>query len=164
MWCNILWWFWAAAGTWAPGWPWDHDGKQPIHLHSFCTHTIILFFSFCVYVLSHCSHVGLFATLWTEAQWAPLSMKFSGKNNRVVSHVLLQGIFLIQGLNPSLLCYLHLLASSLPWVPSGKPHFQFSSVQSLSNIQLFAIPWTAAHQFQYNTQWIAWDFQHFGIK
>ena len=59
-------------------WPtWDHDDKQAAHLHSFCTHTITLFFTFSVCVPSHCSHVWLFATLWTEAHWAPLSMKFS---------------------------------------------------------------------------------------
>ena len=30
--------------------------------------------------------------------------------------------------------------------PPGKPHSLFSSVQSLSRVQLFATPWTAAHQ------------------
>ena len=54
---------------------------------------------------------------------------------------LLQGIFLTQGLNPHLL---HQQANSLPlhylaWI-------QLSSVQSLSCVQLFATPWTAACQ------------------
>ena len=75
---DISWWFWAAAVSWAPGPPWDHDGKQPAHLHSFCAHIVpLLLFTFSVSVLSHCSHVWLFATLWTEAHQAPLSMKFS---------------------------------------------------------------------------------------
>ena len=30
-----------------------------------------------VYVLSHFSHVQLYATLWTGAPWVPLSMGFS---------------------------------------------------------------------------------------
>ena len=43
-------------------------------------------------------------------------------------HVLLQGIFLIQGLNPCLLCLLLWKAGSLPLVPPGKPHFVICSV------------------------------------
>ena len=53
-----------------------------------------------------------------------------GKNNGVGYHFLLHGIFPTQGSNP------HLLYLSC-W---------FSSVQSLSCVQLFATPWTAAHQ------------------
>ena len=44
-----------------------------------------------------------------------------GKNSGVGCHVLLQGIFLSQGLNPHLLCLLHWQACSLPLVPPGKP-------------------------------------------
>ena len=36
-------------------------------------------------------------------------------------HFLLQGIFLIQGSNPNLLCLLHWQAGSLPQAPPGKP-------------------------------------------
>ena len=36
-------------------------------------------------------------------------------------HVLLQGIFPTQGVNPHLLCLLHWQGGSLPLVPSGKP-------------------------------------------
>ena len=42
-----------------------------------------------------------------------------GKSTGVGCHVLLQGIFLTQGLNQSLLCLLHWLAGSLPLVPLG---------------------------------------------
>jgi len=38
-------------------------------------------------------------------------------------HALLQGIFLTQGSNPSLLCLLHSQAGSLPLAPSGKPMY-----------------------------------------
>ena len=45
-----------------------------------------------------------FETLWTLACQTPLSMEFSSKNTGVGCHVLLQGIFLIQGLNLCLIC------------------------------------------------------------
>ena len=44
-----------------------------------------------------------------------------GKGTGVDCHVLLQGIFLIQGSNPSVLYLLHWWAGSLPLVPLGKP-------------------------------------------
>ena len=44
-----------------------------------------------------------------------------GKNTGVDCHVLLLGIFLTQGLNPSLLHLLHCQADSLSLVPAGKP-------------------------------------------
>ena len=45
-----------------------------------------------VWVLSRFSLLWLFATPWTVAHQAPLSMGFSGKNARVSCHALLQGI------------------------------------------------------------------------
>ena len=44
--------------------------------------------------------VRLFATLWTVARQASLSMGFSRQNTGVGSHTLFQGIFPTQGLNP----------------------------------------------------------------
>ena len=49
------------------------------------------------------SHVQLFATPWTVAWQASLSMEFFSKNTGVGSHSLLQGIFPTQELNPGLL-------------------------------------------------------------
>ena len=49
-----------------------------------------------------------FKTPWTIARQAPLSMGFSSKNTRMCCHALLQGILPTQGLNPTLLCLLHL--------------------------------------------------------
>ena len=72
-------------------------------------------------VLSHFSHVRLFATLWTGAHQAPLSTGFSRKNTRVGCHALLQGTFPTQGSNPCLLCFLHWQAEFLPLVPPRKP-------------------------------------------
>ena len=45
---------------------------------------------------------------------------FPDKNTGVGCHFLLQANFLIQGLNPCLLCILHWQADSLPLVPPGK--------------------------------------------
>ena len=45
-----------------------------------------------------------------------------GKNTGVVCHILLQVIFLTQGLNLSLLRLLHWQADSLTTEPPGKPH------------------------------------------
>ena len=45
------------------------------------------------------SCVCLFATPWTVARRAPLSMDFPGKNTGVDCHFLLQGIFPTQGSN-----------------------------------------------------------------
>ena len=72
------------------------------------------------------SVVQLFATPWTAAQQAPLSMGFSRQENWRGCHAFLQGIFLIQGLNPSLLCLLHRQVGFLPLAPSGKPHITSS--------------------------------------
>ena len=67
---------------------------------------IILLLHTCC-MLSHFSHVRLFATLWTIASQVPLSRDSPGKNIGVGCHFLLQGIFLTQGSNPCLLCLLH---------------------------------------------------------
>ena len=60
----------------------------------------------------------------------------------------LQGIFPTHGSDPPLLSLLHWQANSLPLAPPVKPYFeaQFSSVQSLSCVQLFVTSWIAAHQ------------------
>ena len=47
-------------------------------------------------LVSHFSHVLLFAMLWTIAQQTPPSMGFSAKNTGLGCHSLLQGIFLTQ--------------------------------------------------------------------
>ena len=50
------------------------------------------------HALSSCfSRVRLFATLWTVACQAPLSMEFSSKSTAVGCYFLLQGIFPTQG-------------------------------------------------------------------
>ena len=78
--------------------------------------------AFSHYVLSHFSHVRLFATLWSVAYQAPL-WDSPGKNTGVGCHALLQGIFLTRGSNPHLL---HWQADSLSSEPPGKPRLQVS--------------------------------------
>ena len=57
----------------------------------------------CVRVCESLSRVQLYVTPWTVAHQAPLSMEFSGKNTGVGCYLFLQGFFLTQGSNPSLL-------------------------------------------------------------
>ena len=57
---------------------------------------------------------------WTIAHQAPLSSEYS-RQNIGLPWALLQGIFLIQGLNLGLWSFLHWQVSSLPLAPPGKP-------------------------------------------
>ena len=75
-------------------------------------------------VLSHLSHVWFFATLWTIACQAALSMGFSRQEYCSGCHALLQGIFPTQGLNLHLLHLLHWHVGSLPLMPPGKLQIQ----------------------------------------
>ena len=63
------------------------------------------------------SRVRLFATPWTVAYQAPLSMEFSRQETGVGCHFLLQGILLTQGSNLGLLYCRQML---LPAEPPGK--------------------------------------------
>ena len=60
-----------------------------------------------VYTMEYCvctlGCVRCFATPWTIAHQAPLSMGFPGQASGAGCHFLLQGIFLTEGLNPDLL-------------------------------------------------------------
>ena len=57
----------------------------------------------CACVLSCFSRLQLFATLWTVACQTPHLWDSPGKSSGLSSHVLLQEIFVTQGLNPGLL-------------------------------------------------------------
>ena len=63
---------------------------------------------------------------WTVACQAPLSMRFSRQEYWSRLHFLFQAIFLIQGSNQHLLCFLHRQAGSLPLSHLGSP-FTLSS-------------------------------------
>ena len=68
------------------------------------------------------SRVSLSVTPWTVGPQAPLSMEFSRQEYwSGVPLPVLQGIFLTQGSNPSLLCLLHWPVDSLPLNHVGNP-------------------------------------------
>ena len=83
------------------------------------------------------SHVWLFETPWNVAHQVPLSMGFSRQEYCIGLPFPSPGHFLTQDLNPGLLHCRQILY---------REEFQFSSVQSLSCVRLFATPWATAHQ------------------
>ena len=87
-------------------------------------------FSFNMCVLSCFSRVQLWTVegfgLWPARLLCPWDSP--GKNTGVGCDALLQGIFPTQGLNPTLLCLLHLQVDSLPLAPPGKPSFNTSGL------------------------------------
>ena len=85
-----------------------------------------------VCVLTHFSHVRLFAVLWIVACQAPLSTGFSRQEYWMGGHAPLQGIFPTQGLNPCLLCLLNWQAGCLPLVPPGKRNLSMTAFKETS--------------------------------
>ena len=96
------------------------DGQILLFLKSFPDDSKV-----CARVLSH---VWVFATLWTVAQQAALSMGFSRQEHWVGSRALLQGIFPTQGLNPGLL--LHWMEILYHLSHQGSPEKISTSVQN----------------------------------
>ena len=96
------------------------------------------------------SHVQLFATLWTVAQQAPLSMGFSRQEYWSALPFPSLGHLPDPGLSPCRLHLLHcrwLLYHLSHWGMQLLSHYhQFSSVQSLSPVWLFVTLWIAAHE------------------
>ena len=78
---------------------WREISHRNLYVLSDCCNNGIFIF----YNSVSCSLAKLFATLWTIACQAPLSMDFPVKNTAVGCLSLLQGIFLTQALNPGLL-------------------------------------------------------------
>ena len=67
-----------------------------------------------------CCVLRCFRRVWLCESWTPLSNEYS-RQNIGLPWALLQGIFLIQGLNLGLWSFLHWQVSSLPLGPPGKP-------------------------------------------
>ena len=79
-------------------------------------------FVFCVWVLSHFNHAPLFATPWTVAKQAPLSMGFSRQEYWSGLSSPSPGDLPDPGTEPaSITVCLHCQAGSLPLAPPGKP-------------------------------------------
>ena len=64
-----------------------------------------------------------------------------GKNTGVGCHALLQGIFLTQRSNLSLLCLLHWQVGSLPLAPPGKPMFISTTAKQEWKREVRCITW-----------------------
>ena len=77
-------------------------GNKVLKYHTFQLkyHT----FSVLACMISQFSHVRLFATLWTVDFQVLYPQDSPGKTTEVACHVVLQGIFPIQGLSPHLIC------------------------------------------------------------
>ena len=72
------------------------------------------------------------------------------KNTGVGCHGLLQGIFPTHGSNPGLLhCRQILYHLSNKGIPKNVLSVQFSSVQSLSRVRVFAAPWNVLSRQEY---------------
>ena len=106
---------------------------------------VYIYIYICMYMLS-CS----LQSCPTIAHQAPLSMGISRQNTRVCRHALFQGIFLIQGLNSSLLYPLHLQVGSLPLVPPGnlyiktnnnKPIIQIATLSRVKEVTIIPGYW-----------------------
>ena len=113
-----------------------------------------MFYTTCVFSCSVVSR--LFVTPWTLASQAPLSKEFSRQEywSGLGCHFLLQGTFLTQGLNLSLLHLLHWQADCLP----GKPNkciLNFANemglLQIFKNIEIDVYPWNTLTSREYVT-------------
>ena len=89
------------------------------------------------------SHVGLFATPWTVAHQAPLSVGFSSQEYWSGLPFLSPGICLIQGSNPHLLPLLYWQVDSLPLSYLGSP------CVSIANPNFFKLVLTSYIFFQH---------------
>ena len=113
----------------------------------FCVVKMFFFFFFLIACMLLCvcvwslSHAQLFATLWTVACQAPLSMQFL-KNTGVGCHCFLQGIFPTQGSKQHFLhctAFLALQENSLPTEPLGKHSMLMTSgiIQMWNQVRIF---------------------------
>ena len=77
-----------------------------------------------VILLLYCLISSVLSDSLQPMDCSPPGSSIPGKNIGVGCHTLLQGIFLTQGLNLSLLCLVHWQAGSLPLMPPRQPSNQ----------------------------------------
>ena len=126
-------------------------------------HFSVTLFLSCVpvrwYLLTHCKHFQQHKvqrqinnntqstlsclTLWDPMDCSPPASPIHGDSSGKYSGVsAMQGIFLTQGLNPCLLCFLHWQADSLPLVTPGK--LATTQIPSPDLILCWVFFWTCA--------------------
>ena len=100
-------------------------GKRLSGIHK-TSHSTPLIVNKCIHAKSHQLYPTLWVGLWVIPNYShPGSCVNEILQARVVCHFLLQGIFPTEGLNPHLLCLLHLQAGSLPLHHLGSPTYLF---------------------------------------
>ena len=77
-----------------------------------------------------------------------------GKNTEVGCHARLQGIFLTQGSNPSLLCLLHCQVGSLRLAPPGKSVLVSYSTKKKNNTE---VQWTLFFNLEHSRCQVMWN-------
>ena len=101
------------------------------------------------------SRVWLFATPWTAAGQASLSITNSQSSLKLMSiksvmpssHLILcRPLLLLPPITPSIRVFSNESALCIRWPKYWSFSFSISSVQSLSHVWLFATPWIAARQ------------------
>jgi len=99
----------------------------------------------------HC--IGLFATLWTVAHQASLSVGFSKQEYWSGLPCLFQGIFLTQRLNPCLLQYIPQEYSMLATLPHQRVTIPFlkNEYNSGNSAQCYVAAWMGGH---FGGEWI----------
>ena len=85
-------------------------------------------------MLSPFSCARLFATPWTVAHQAPLSMGFSRQEYWGGLPCLPPGDLPNPGIEPTSLCLLHWQVGSLPLAPPGNPHYQRNANQNQNEV------------------------------
>ena len=113
----------------------------------------------CAWVLSRLSCVLLFATPWTVAPQAPLSMGFPRQDTEVGCHAHLQGVFPTQGSTPHLLHLLNRQAGSLALSHLGSPRWVVTGGHLFvggPRFFLAVLNWFGNHNF-FLWEWEQWE-------
>ena len=103
-----------------------YSKENKISLFTTCILLTMLYLSVHVCMLSHFSHIRLFATPWTVTCQTSLSLRLPSKNTGVGCHALLQETFLTQGSNSCLLYLLLCRWILCHWATEETPLFYYA--------------------------------------